>query len=71
MNDLSLLLSTYGSLGVGLSAWVALAALVGGLAQRRGWNGYLWFGFAILLSPILVGLCLLLIKGQPRPPGYR
>jgi hypothetical protein len=39
--------------------WVALAAFVGVLASIRSRNGFGWFLLALIFSPLLAGICLL------------
>ena len=47
--------------------WLGLAIIVGVAADKRGRNGFVWFGMAAIFSPILVGL-LLLVMGYNEGP---
>jgi hypothetical protein len=54
---------------LGAIAWPCLAVLVGWVADRRGQNGLGWFVLAVLTSPLVAGLLLVLVT--PRPEGRR
>jgi hypothetical protein len=48
-----------------LLLWIVLAFVVAFGARNRGRSGVIWFILAILFSPILVGI-ILLILGERR-----
>jgi hypothetical protein len=50
--------------------WVGLAVVVGLGADRRGMNGALWFGIAIVTTPLIAAL-LLLAVADARGPRLR
>ena len=41
--------------------WFMFAVLVGALASSKGRSGLLWWGFAMILSPLIAGILLLII----------
>ena len=51
-----------------LLAWLGLAILVGKFATDRGQNGAGWFLLALLTSPLIAGILLILLT-PPRPPS--
>lgn len=50
--------------------WVGLAVALGLAADRRGMNGAIWFGIAIVTTP-LIGALLLLAFTDARGPRLR
>lgn len=42
--------------------WVLFACLVGALAKRRGRGAVGWFVIAVLLSPLVAGIAVLVMK---------
>ena len=48
--------------------YLGLAMLVGRVALRRGQNGAGWFVLALVTSPLVAGLLLVLLT-PPRPPS--
>lgn len=51
-----------------LVAWPLFAGVVAVLAARSGRSGTGWFLLAMLLSPLLAGVLLLLIANLAQPP---
>jgi hypothetical protein len=47
--------------------WIGLSMAVGAWASGRDRNGFGWFFLALLISPLLAGI-FLLIAGQAGPP---
>lgn len=47
--------------------WLALAFIVGLIANMRGRDGIGWFALAILISPFLAGLLVLVFARKPSP----
>lgn len=54
---------------VSAAAWIGCIFLVGWVADQRGQSGLGWFLLALLTSPIVAGLLLVLLT--PRGPGRR
>lgn len=52
-----------------LAAWLFFALLVGIMAHNRGRTGFGWFILAALLSPLLMGLLVLVLRDLSRAPG--
>lgn len=50
-----------------VSAWVLLSFVVAAAAKRRGRSGIGWFVFAVVLSPLFVGIFLLLFSPLVMP----
>lgn len=48
-----------------LIVWLIVAALVGWFAASRGRSGLVWFLLALVLSPLLVGIVLLIVGPGP------
>lgn len=48
----------------GLLAWFGLSVLVGVIAVRRGRFGFGWFLLAMMISPLLAGLLVLVLADQ-------
>lgn len=42
--------------------WIALAVVVGVAANARGRNGYLWFFIAVVVSPLIALLLVLVMQ---------
>ncbi len=51
--------------------WLLLAVAVGVLASNRGRNGFGWFLFSMLLSPLLGVIFLLVSKDLKKDDGVR
>lgn len=47
--------------------WLAFAIIVGVAANTRGRNGFVWFGIAALISPLLAGLLVLALGYKTGP----
>ena len=47
--------------------WLALAFIVGLIANMRGRDGIGWFALAILISPFLAGLLVVIFAPKPSP----
>jgi len=43
-------------------AWIVFSGLIWPLAERRGRDGYLWFFFALVTSPLLAGMMLFALQ---------
>ncbi len=58
-----------GGLVVGLGGvlWVGLVMLVGWVAGKRGQSAFVWSVLALLITPFVAGVVLVLVT--PRPPG--
>lgn len=51
--------------------WFVVAIVVGVAAHQRGRNGVLWFLLAVLLSPLIAGLLLILFPMRGPAPVDR
>lgn len=50
--------------------WVGLCAVVGYAASQRGRNGIGWFLLALVISPLIAGLLVLVMRPTQAPLVY-
>jgi hypothetical protein len=50
--------------------WVGLVMLVGWVAGRRGQNGFVWSMLALLITPFVAGVVLVLVTPRWPPNRY-
>mgnify|MGYP001411128111 CR=1 FL=1 len=51
--------------------WLALSILVGVLANSEGRSGLCWTVLAMLISPLLAGILVLLLGAPRKPDGLQ
>ena len=50
---------------LGFIIWFVVSIVIASAASERGRSGFAWFLFAVFLSPLIAGLCLLLFPPVP------
>lgn len=50
-----------------LVIWLAACGLVGYIASTKGKSGIVWFLASVLLSPLIMGIAVLVVKSEAKP----
>jgi hypothetical protein len=49
------------------AVWVLLCAVVAGIANAKGRSGVQWFVGALVFSPLIMGVLVLIVPSKPSP----